>query len=51
MDEEADEAIAYMRAEWDCPLCATTNEEDHDPSGETLECEECGAKVRIQEMR
>lgn len=46
-DEEELEASAWARYEWDCPACFETNQVDHDPQGETLECEECDAEVRI----
>jgi len=50
MDEEL-EAVAYSRYEWDCPACQEVNTEDHDPSGETIECGDCGSPVRITEAR
>lgn len=51
MDEEELEAVAYAKYEWDCPECTAVNSEDHDPSGETVRCGDCGVDVRITETR
>lgn len=39
---------AYTRYEWDCGECGEVHEVDHDPTGETIECSDCGTKNYIQ---
>lgn len=51
MDEDELEAVAHARWEWDCPDCSEVNTEEHDPTGETVECADCGSPVRITESR
>lgn len=51
MDEEELEAVAHTRWEWDCPVCNEVNAEEHDPTGESVECADCGCTVRITESR
>lgn len=45
------EAVAWARYEWDCPACDFDNVEEHDPQGENLECQGCGASVHITGTR
>ena len=51
MNDEPLEAVAYTRYEIDCPACADTFCVEHDPAGETLPCEVCGALIRVTETR
>lgn len=51
MAEEGLEAVAYTRWEWDCPECDEVNTEEHDPTGATVECADCGSPVLITETR
>lgn len=44
------EVVAHARYEWDC-MCGNVNDEDHDPSGEDVECVSCGDTYRITETR
>lgn len=50
MSQETQEVRAYARYEWDCE-CGEINTEDHDPSGETVECAACGASAYVSETR
>ncbi len=51
MDDEELEAVAWAKYEWTCPDCDEENVVDHDPQGESLECDGCGQLVRIRETR
>ncbi len=42
--------IAYARYEWDCS-CGEVNVENHDPSGEPVTCESCGAVLHCTDTR
>ncbi len=42
------ETNAYATYEWDCGECGGTHSVDHDPTGETIECPECGVRNHIQ---
>lgn len=50
-DDDELSTVAYTRFEWDCPGCNAINSCESDPSGETVECEDCGAEVRIEGTR
>lgn len=50
MSEDTPEAAVYLWYVWDCPECGETQEAeppDVDPSGETLECRDCGRDILI----
>lgn len=51
MPDDELETVAYAKYEWDCPECSEVNEEESDPAGDTLECGDCHASVRIRETR
>lgn len=51
MEGDVNEATAYTKYEWDCPECSEVNSCESDPSGETLECDDCGEPCYIGETR
>jgi hypothetical protein len=50
-DDPRTEVIAYSYYEWDCPLCDAVTREDSDPSGDDVECIDCGVVFSCQGSR
>ena len=48
--EPVDEAIAWTRYEWDCPVCGDANTGlEADPTGTVQQCDYCDSAIRIRE--
>ena len=50
-DDDERSTVAYAVWQWDCEDCGEVNVVDHDPSGETVACDGCGAEYRIEGTR
>ena len=48
LTDDLPEVVAYAKYEWDCE-CGEVNTEDHDPQGESVECDSCDAKSNVRE--
>lgn len=50
-DDEIQTGVAYAFWEVDCDACGDSTRIDHDPSGETVECEGCGSEIYVEGVR
>lgn len=48
---ETPTASAYTFWEFDCDACGGTTRVDHDPSAETIPCDDCDAPTYIEGVR